>query len=64
MKAKPKFTHKQILDFKVYEKVRERGSFNMFDPNARISTGLTKERYAFVMDNYEGLAEAIEGGAK
>lgn len=38
-----------------YEQVRREGRFNMFDPNARILTGLSKEDYLYVMKNYTEL---------
>ena len=50
-----KFTQKQISDFQDYEEVRAEGRFNMFDKNARISTGLTEEEYRFVIKNYSEL---------
>lgn len=50
-----KFTETQIQDFLVYEDVRQGGRWNMFDPSARIATGLSRERYFFVMKNYSDL---------
>lgn len=47
-----KFTKKQLENFKKYEKVRSGGKYNMFDKKAIIATGLTKEEYLFVMNNY------------
>lgn len=41
--------------FLAYENVRRSGKFNMFDPNARILTGLSKEDYLYVMHNYTDL---------
>lgn len=52
------FTSKQINAFKNYEIIRKSGHYNMFDPRARLSTGLTKEDYIFVMENYSALKEA------
>lgn len=40
-----------------YEKVRRSGLYNMFDPNARALTGLSKEDYVWVMENYNELNE-------
>ena len=51
MKTK-KFTKEQIIDWKNFERVRSGGRFNMFDPRARVSTGLSPKEYSFVMDNY------------
>ena len=40
-----------------YERVRRSGLYNMFDPNARALTGLSKEDYVWVMENYSELNE-------
>jgi len=55
-----KFTKRQISDWEIYEKVRQGGRFNMFDPNARRLTGLSRERYMFALENYSELKEAAE----
>lgn len=39
-------------DFMAYEEVRKRGRFNMFDPNARALTGLSREKYINIITNY------------
>ena len=57
-KTEKQFTKKQLLDYRDYESVRQEGKYNMFDPNARALTGLTKEEYRFVMNNYSELKEA------
>jgi hypothetical protein len=49
-----------MLQWRRYEAVRSQGEFNMFDPAARISTGMGKGEYIFVMENYSELKEAIE----
>jgi hypothetical protein len=54
------FTKQQLKDFEAYERVRVRGLYNMFDPRARESIGLSKERYLFVMDNYSALKIAFK----
>lgn len=53
------FTQYDIDDWKAYEKVRKGGKWNMFDPRARIATGLSSERYSFVMKNYSELKKAV-----
>jgi hypothetical protein len=53
-----KFTNDQIADFMLYEAVRASGVLNMCNPLAREATGLEKPEYAFVIENYEGLARA------
>lgn len=41
--------------FDAFRIIQHSGGFNMFDPNARFSTGLDKETYSLIMnnDNYE-----------
>lgn len=41
--------------FLMYEEVRKEGRYNMFDPNARIATGLTEKQYRDVQDRYAEL---------
>lgn len=55
-----KFTPQQIMNWRAYELVRRGGRFNMFDPNARVVSGLSKEDYGFVMSNYEALADVAQ----
>ena len=43
--------------FLAYEKVRQSGKYNMYDPRAKQKTRLTAEEYMFVMRNYSALAE-------
>lgn len=54
------FTAKQISDWRAYERVRKDGRWNMYDPNARNATGLSAERYRFVMQNFAGLKAQAE----
>ena len=49
------FTNNQIANWMIYEEVRLSGDYNMFDQRAREMTGLDKEEYYFVMDNYTEL---------
>lgn len=56
-----KHTPEQIGWFRKYEKVRRLGRFNMFDPRARKSSGLSPDEYNYVMQNFETLHE--QGGA-
>ena len=55
-----KFNAEQIEWFNAYEAVRKEGRFNMFDPNARMFSGLSKDEYRFVMSNYIQLKESIK----
>ena len=50
-----KFTQQQIANWRYYEEVRASGHYIMFDPRARLETGLNTGDYAFVMDNYSAL---------
>ncbi len=38
-----------------YEVVRQQGKYNMLDPRARNLTGLTEERYSYIIKNYNKL---------
>lgn len=58
--AKEQFTTDQLDDWAIYEAVRADGSYNMFDPRARRLTGLSGEKYSFVMENYSALKSAVE----
>ena len=60
MEIKTTYTKKHFDDFKKYERVRKSGSYNMFDPRARRATGLDKDEYLFVMDNYSELSELTQ----
>jgi hypothetical protein len=55
-----KHTKEQINNWKLYEKVRKEGRFNMFDPNARILTGLDREEYMYCLSNYDTLKKQAE----
>jgi len=57
------FTAKQLKDFKAYRKVQMGGRWNMFDPQARAATGLTKDEYSFVMKNYGELKAEVDKAA-
>lgn len=54
------FTQQQLLDWKAYERVRQSGRWNMFDPRARRETKLSSERYSFVMKHYSDLKECAK----
>lgn len=53
-----KFTPEQIENWRRYEKVRQSGKWNMFDPRATVAARLTKEEKVFVMKNYSELESA------
>jgi len=52
-----KHTPEQIENWKEYEMVRLGGKYNMFSPNARLLTGLSKTEYSDCMENYTSLKE-------
>lgn len=43
--------------FNQYLRVQQSGMFNMFDPQARMMTDLTKDEWVAIMDDYENLYE-------
>ena len=57
------YTKRQINQFKSYEIIRKSGTYNMFDSRARLASGLTKDEYLFVMENYSELKDASEARA-
>lgn len=54
------FTNQQLQNFEKYVRVQMGGRYNMFDPRARAATGMDKDEYIFVMENYSALKEASE----
>lgn len=52
------FTRRQIADWRAFEKVRQRGAWNMFSREAREAAGLRREECLFVMRHYTALKEA------
>ena len=40
-------------DFKKYLRIQKLGLYNMYDPMARKSTGLSEKKYSNIMKNYE-----------
>lgn len=52
------FTAQQIQNYRNYEYVRAGGKYNMFDPRALAASGLTKDEYMFVLQNFGELQEA------
>ena len=47
--------------FRAYTKVQSGGKYNMFDPNARMLTGLDKNTYLAIMKNYDELEQKYGG---
>lgn len=54
------FTQQQLADWRAYERVRQGGRYNMFDPRARTLTKLNEKRYTFTLCNYGELKVANE----
>lgn len=42
-------------DYEAFEEVRCFGKWNMFDPLAREASGLDRDTYLFIIENYEEL---------
>ena len=47
--------------FKEFTDVQSTGMFNMFDPNARMCTSLTKNEWIDIMKNYNELSDKYKG---
>ena len=45
-----------------YRDIQESGLYNMFDPNARAMTSLSKSEWIYILKNYLELKEKYEGG--
>jgi hypothetical protein len=52
------FTPEEIEDWEFYEEIRASNRFNMFDPAARIASGLTREQFLFCLKHYDALKAA------
>ena len=44
-------------DFEAYEEVRQEGMYNMLSPNAILMSGLDKQTYLEILQNYSELKE-------
>ena len=47
--------------FKSYRRVQNSGVYNMFSPDAILATGLDKETYFDIIENYDDYTEKYEG---
>ena len=56
------FTDQQIKDWRVYERVRKSGRYNMLTHSrqAALAAGLSHDRYIHVLTNYSALKEAAQ----
>ena len=48
--------------FKAYRRVQKGGAYNMYTPDAILSTGLDKETYFDIIKNYSEYKKEYEGG--
>ena len=48
--------------FKEYREVQDSGAFNMFTPQAREMTTLSKNEWIYILKNYSELKAEYEGG--
>lgn len=58
------FTPEQLDHWASYESVRSSGQFNMFDNRAIRATGLSKDQFFFVVDNFNDLKAAFYAQAE
>jgi hypothetical protein len=54
------FSPQQLSDWKRYERVRQSGRLNMLFPGARMATGLSEDRYTFVLSHYSELRAELD----
>ena len=47
--------------FKAYRRVQDSGAYNMFTPDAILSTGLDKETYFDIIEHYSEYKDLYEG---
>jgi len=47
-------------EYKEYLRVQKSGMFNMFDPQARQLTSLSREQWIYIIKNYEMLQETFK----
>lgn len=62
--ARRAHTLAQLAHWQAYERVRQGGQWNMFDPRARKATRLSDEHFLYVMLNYITLRDAAIARAK
>ena len=47
-------------EFQRYLRVQHSGKFNMYDQRARMATGLSSEKYLYIIKNYKELKHTFE----
>ena len=50
-------------DWESYRDVQNSGAFNMLSPDAILMSGLSDEKYTYILSNYGDLAKKFENGA-
>lgn len=55
------YSENQIRNWQIYERIRQSGMFNMFDPRARGMTTMSVSEWVFCMEHYAALRDAVEG---
>ncbi len=53
-----KITDAQLAAYRAFERVRASSKYNMFDPRALLATGLTRDEFLYVMENFDALRKA------
>ena len=56
---KDRFSHRDENDWNIFERNKIAGFYNIYDPRSQIMTGLTKERYDFILGYYEEIQNQI-----
>ena len=51
-------------DWDAYRRVQKSGEYNMYDPNARMLTGIERNPYIEILRNYSDLKEWFESEVK
>lgn len=54
------FTPEQLKNWEAFEEARLNSKFNMLDPRARQTTGLSAKDFMFCLINYQQLRQAHE----
>ena len=49
-----------IQQFEAFLKVQSKGKYNMFDPMARLETGLSEEVFIYIIEHYDELMAKYE----
>ena len=47
--------------FQQYRNIQDSGMYNMYDPNARACTDLTKNEWISILKNYDELSDKYKG---